>query len=380
MEIVSTPQVIDLEAFLAPISDDSPSGASLKYAGTHDEIKEARRADDSMAQGSWQRELKIPDWRRVIELSTTALTTQTKDLQIAVWFVEALVKQHGFAGLRDGLKLVHGFHENFWETFYPEYDETDLEGRANFLAFMDKQCAFALKEVALTNEGLSFNKFDESKSFDIPENMDALEYSQQERFRALQEQANEERRTTGDMWRKAKAATPRKFYEQVFFTLEEIVAEFTALDRTIDEKFGNQTPGLGALKKSIDEVRDAVKKITIEKREAEPDEITPETLSEDVSSGDGQSNGSSPSSSSSGQNFAQTMGGAIRSRNDALKKLSEVADFFKQTEPHSPVSYLVSRAVRFGNMPLESVLQELIKDETVLSNIKETLGILSSES
>ncbi|MBC7797972.1 MAG: type VI secretion system protein TssA [Pyrinomonadaceae bacterium] len=378
MEIVSTPQVIDLEVFLAPIAGENPSGASLKYAGTYDEIKEARRADDSMAQGSWQRELKIPDWRRVIELSTTVLTTQTKDLQIAVWFVEALIKQHGFAGLRDGLKLVRGFHENFWETFYPENDEGDLEGRANALESMDKQSAFALKEVALTIEGLSFNKFDESKSFDIPENMDALEYSQQERFRALQEQATEERRTTGDMWRKAKAATPRVFYEQVFFTLEEIVAEFTILDRTIDEKFGNQTPGLGALKKSIDDVRDAVKKITIEKREAEPDEVTPEILSENGSSGDGQMNGSS-SASSSGQNFAQTMGGAIRSRNDALKKLSEVADFFKQTEPHSPVSYLVSRAVRFGNMPLESVLHELIKDETVLSNIKETLGILSSE-
>ena len=67
--------------------------------------------------------------------------------------------------------------------------------------------------------------------------------------------------------------------------------------------------------------------------------------------------------------------GAIQSRADALKRLDAVAEFFHKTEPHSPVSYLVQRAVRWGNMPLENWLQDVIKDETVLYQLRQTLGL-----
>ena len=66
--------------------------------------------------------------------------------------------------------------------------------------------------------------------------------------------------------------------------------------------------------------------------------------------------------------------GAIQSRADALKRLTQLADYFRKTEPHSPISYLVNRAVKWGNMPLETWLQDVIKDDTVLSQIRQTLG------
>lgn len=71
--------------------------------------------------------------------------------------------------------------------------------------------------------------------------------------------------------------------------------------------------------------------------------------------------------------------GAIQSRQDALKRLSDVADYFKKAEPHSPVAYLVQRAVKWGNMPLEAWLQEVIKDSSTIENLRETLGIENSE-
>jgi hypothetical protein len=40
-----------------------------------------------------------------------------------------------------------------------------------------------------------------------------------------------------------------------------------------------------------------------------------------------------------------------QSRADALRRLAAVAAYFRRTEPHSPVSYLVQRAVRWGEMP-----------------------------
>lgn len=60
-------------------------------------------------------------------------------------------------------------------------------------------------------------------------------------------------------------------------------------------------------------------------------------------------------------------------------RLSEVAEFFRRTEPHSPVSYLVQRAVRWGEMSLEELMRDVVKNPEVLEQIWDTLGIKSSE-
>jgi type VI secretion system protein ImpA len=62
-------------------------------------------------------------------------------------------------------------------------------------------------------------------------------------------------------------------------------------------------------------------------------------------------------------------------RPDALRRLAGVAEFFRRTEPHSPVSYLVQRAILWGEMPLESWLQDVINNEDVLGRVRETLGL-----
>ncbi|MCV4783215.1 type VI secretion system ImpA family N-terminal domain-containing protein, partial [Escherichia coli] len=100
-EELEQPPVIDFETLLTPISEDSPSGENLRYSGLYDEITEARRADDALLQGEWQTELKTTDYRKIIELAVDALSTKTKDIQIAAWLSESLVKVYGFAGFRD---------------------------------------------------------------------------------------------------------------------------------------------------------------------------------------------------------------------------------------------------------------------------------------
>jgi type VI secretion system protein ImpA len=373
MEVSSAPSVIDLDALLAPISEDSPSGENLQYSGLYDEIREARRADDQLARGDWQQELKTADFRQVIDLAVPALTSQTKDLQIAVWLTEALSKQNSFAGLRDGLKLVTGIHVNFWDTCFPEIDDGDQEARANALEWMDRQAALAVREAPITSgEGLSFIAFEESKRFDIPESFDGLSSEDLEKFTELKSEAERFKRVTGERWRKAKAASRRAFYEQISLTLDECWAEQQALDKTLEEKFDrNQMPGLSGLKKSLDEVRGAVKKLLLEKRELEPDESdTAGVESEGGEGGEQAADGAARQPAG-----VQVSGGAIRTRQDALKRLSEVAEFFRKSEPHSPVSYLVQRAVKWGNMPLETWLQDVIKDEAVLGLLKETLGL-----
>lgn len=365
-EELRQPQVVDLEALLQPISDEAPSGESLRYAGVYDQVAEARRADDVLNRGDWQTDLKVADYRTVIDLAIPALTGQTKDLQISVWLAEALMKQYGFAGLRDSLQLLVGLHEKFWDTVHPEIDEGDMEGRANAISWFDTTASFVVKEAKITGyAGYSFIDWEDSKVFDIPENLDTYSTEDQVRYSQLKAQAEKEQRVTADMWRKERAATRRAFCEQVNFTIEECWAAFHDLNRVIEEKYDrNQMPGLSNFKKSLDAVHDQVKKLLEEKRQEEPDAV-------DESAESGEQDGSAEGGTRVGGTGTT---GAIQNRNDALKRLAEIADFFQKTEPHSPVAYLVQRAVKWGHMPLESWLKDVIKDETILYQLRQTLG------
>lgn len=366
------PPVIDLDAMLQPVSDEAPSGESLRYSGLYDEIAEARRADKDVDQGEWQTEIKVADYRKVVALAVPALTEKAKDLQIAVWLSEALIKMHNFAGLRDSLTLVAGLQDNFWDTLHPEIDEGDMEGRANAIAWLDVQGALAVRSCALTaGPGYGFSDWQDAKRFDFPENLEMLDEETQAKFYDLKQQAEKENRVTSDKWRSAANQTRRAFCEQTVFTIDECWTAFTELNRVIEEKYDrNQMPGLSGLKKALDEVQEQAKKLLERKRAEEPseDDTSDESLGEEgVSNGDGEvvSGGGG-------------MGGPVRSRPEALKRLAEIAMFFQKTEPHSPVAYLVQRAVKWGNMPLETWLQDVIKDENVLFQLRQTLGLDSS--
>lgn len=370
-EELQQPPVIDLSALLEPIPGENPSGENLRYSGLYDEISEARKADDTLNRGAWQEELKVADFRRVIDLSLPALTSQSKDLQIGAWLSEALIKEYGFVGLRDSLMLAAGLQKTFWETLYPEIDEGDMDGRANAIAWMDSQASLAIMAAPFTGgDRYSLIDWEDSKQFDFPENLELLDTAEQIRINELKAQAEAERRVTAEMWRKAISATRRAQCEEINFTVEECWTALDELNRVIEEKFDrNQMPGLSNLKKALDAVHTQIKKLLEEKRGEEPDESdTPEPgeLAADGTVSAGAAVGSAT--------------GAIQSRRDALKRLADVAEFFHKTEPHSPVSYLVQRAVSWGNMPLETWLQDVIKDETVLYQLRQTLGFNTSGS
>ncbi|HJQ68323.1 MAG TPA: type VI secretion system protein TssA [Blastocatellia bacterium] len=371
---VETPaEVIEIESLLAPISDDNPAGENLQYSGLHDEIREARRADENLEQGDWKRDLKAADWRQVLSLSADALQTKTKDLQVCAWLVEAVVKLHGLAGLRDGLKLMRGLHERFWEGLFPEIDEDDLDARANALAWMDRQAAAAIKDVQITSASsganLSYAQYEEAKQFDIPEDLSSLDGEQRERVEALKASIAEEQKLTAEDWSKAKRSTRRASFEELYALLDECWAEYQQLDAVMDEKFARQTPGLGDLRKTLDVIRSLVGNIVKEKRLSEP---YPGEL-EEVTAGDVVAD-------EGGESAGPSATGSIRARQEAFRRLREVSEYFRMNEPHSPVSYLVERAIKWGQMPLESWLEDVIKDGLVLGGIRETLGLATAAS
>lgn len=376
----SAAEVADVNALLTPITGGNPSGESLRYAGLYDEVGDARRADEDIASGEWKKvDAKSAEWNRVVKLTTEALSTRTKDIQVCAWLTEALVKLYGFVGLRDGLRVMRGLHEQFWDTVYPEIDEEyGLDGRAKSLQWLSDNLARSIKEIPITRafDGVNYSYFqwNDSREFDIPENLEGLDSNVLDRVDELRRRATTERKITSEEWRKAKNTTSRAFFEETYALLNESWEELRTLDRVMDEKFVGETPGLGALSKSLDDVRSLVEKLVKEKRTLEPDPIKVEEAASTTATSDAQPQ--NPLQQAVGRPVTNgTLTGPIKTRQDAFKRLAEVAEYFRQSEPHSPVSYLVERAIRWGQMPLEAWLQDVIKEGGALDNLRETLGL-----
>ena len=370
--------VVDIESLLAPISGENPAGVDMRYMGLHDDISRARSAGDNLEQGDWKHEVKVADWGKVEALATDALATKTKDMLVCAWLGEALVKLHGFEGVRDALKIMRGLHERFWEQLYPEIDDGDMDARANAVASMSKQMAEAVKEVPMTKiiagVAYSYIQWEDSQRFIIPENFEALDYDEKKRAEGLRQTAAEEGKITSEEWNKAKSAGSRAFYEAMLTVLNESWDESLVLDRVMNEKFGDNPPGLGALQKSLENIRSVVEKIVKEKRVLEPDAVSADGAAGDFIEAGADESGVVRTAGGG------TSAGPIRTRQDAINRLGEVADFFRKTEPHSPVSYLVQRAIKWGQMPLETWLASVIKDNNVLEDLRETLGINADDN
>jgi type VI secretion system protein ImpA len=361
---MGSPPTIDVEALLAPIPGSNPAGEYVRHAGPYAAIEEARRSDDDLPQGEWKRETKTADWPGVIALATDTLKGKSKDLQIAAWLLEALTKRHGFAGLRDGLRLLRELQERFWESLYPSIEDGDMEARTGPLESMNSKLPPSIRAVAVTRslDGAAYSwlQWKESRTVDnlLRQNPEA------------HQAALAEGKLSGERFDKAVAGTPRVYYETLSEDLAECWEAYEKVSRVVDDKFGRDAPSLLNIKSALEDCRTLVEGITKKKRELEPDTPSVQPARQSEHSAQRESSqrpvGAPPSGS---------VPPISQDRADALRRLSEVAEFFRRTEPHSPVAYLVQRAVHWGEMPLEVWLREVIGDEAVLARVRETLGL-----
>jgi type VI secretion system protein ImpA len=70
---------------------------------------------------------------------------------------------------------------------------------------------------------------------------------------------------------------------------------------------------------------------------------------------------------------------ALQNRAQALAQLRQVAEFFRLTEPYSPVSYFADKAADAGSQDLHTWLRAVVKDESSLAHIEELLGVKPAE-
>ena len=183
------------EDLLQPIPGDNPCGANLYYSPLFDKIKEARRQESAGPMGAWEREVKTADYVLVIKLCEEALATQTKDLWLGVWLTDALIARDKFEGLRDGITLLRGCIENFWDTLYPELEDGDAELRAAPIEWLgnylepDKGSspALALQFVGLNNQGMHYAQYKEAQAMGYEEAVKSNDVRRKAREAAIKE-------------------------------------------------------------------------------------------------------------------------------------------------------------------------------------------------
>jgi type VI secretion system protein ImpA len=351
---MATKPLLDLEALLAPIPGANPAGASLRYAPDYDEIKAFLPKPDRDAFESSGQE---GQWPKLVQVASQKLRDKSKDLAIASWLTEGLVHQHGFAGLRDGLQLIHGLCERFWDGLYPQPDEDgDLEVRAAPLqSLLERNASRWVNEIPLTKNPV--REPDTEEIIPVTYNLwHSIVINQLEDKKPLQ----------GPM-EQAAAESPTDFLQRLFEDMDEAETALRSLRELLDERLGSSAPGATAVLESISKCKSRVSTV-LSKRGI--------TVGQAAETEDGEGSASDAgedSDSTAGGNGA--IHGPIRSRDDALGKLREVADFFRRTEPHSPVPYLIQRAINWSRMSFEQLLVELVKDENSRLDINSTLGI-----
>ncbi|TGU71372.1 type VI secretion system protein TssA [Geomonas terrae] len=160
-------QGIVIDELLLPIPGTDPAGTDLRYTTCYEEIMEARRCEDAISMGDWRHSVKTANWEKAVALTVSALSTRSKDLQIAVWLAEALTVLHGFRGLEQGVRLVAGLVERFWEGIYPQPEGGDLEYRAAPFQFLNEKVALHVRLIPLTDpevtHGYSWLKWQQSR-------------------------------------------------------------------------------------------------------------------------------------------------------------------------------------------------------------------------
>jgi type VI secretion system protein ImpA len=329
------------EDILNPIAGDNPGGKSLRYDPIYDKIKEARREDDELAQGAWQTERKVADWVQVSKLCQDAIATESKDLQLAVWLAEALLKREGIRGLCEGLGLCRGLVDKFWDTLYPELDEGDAEQRAAPLDWLGSRLIVSIKSVPLCHDGYNFLQYKDSRVVGFEDQAQSKEQ------KTAREKALKEGKLAPEIFDKSFLETPKAFYADLEKQFDAAVAGVTALSETSQQKFGAAAPGFSRLVEGLTEVRQVVHSLLQKKRETEPDPVeeVPPEAAEGAAEGSEGTGGGEASIGLGGHVSAEPA-----ERREAIAAVVAAAAVLRKRDPFGPAAYLMLRGLRWGEL------------------------------
>lgn len=340
------------EDLLEPITGDNPSGANLYYDKVFDQIKEARIEDDDTGPaGAWERTAKKADHVLVIKLAGETLAKRSKDLRLAGWLIESLLKKEGLTLLSPCLDLIGKVQEQFWDTFYPEIEEDgNLDLRISSIESIMNRLAVLVQNAAITRSGLSALQFHESRRVGFEPAADTSEK------RAARQDSISQGQVTGEDFDISFNATPKVSLVATEAALQDGLTLIDELGRFQEEKYGDDYPSMSKLVTAIETTKQVVTSLLNEKRKTEPDieEAPPEPEEELVEpEPEPESSAAADEAPVARQAAAPKttkagFSGVPTSPEQAYAAILGCAEYLGSEDVQSPAPYLICSGLRFG--------------------------------
>ncbi len=365
------PEAFDLEALLAPIAGDAPQGSDLRedysaqspYFRLRDARAEAREVERRAETAGDDTEAAVPpQWKTVVSLATTALKERSKDLEIAAWLTEALVRLHGLPGLTAGALLLRGLGERYWDGVFPLPDEDGMATRVAPVTGLSGGEADGTLMPALRRLPLFRRPSGESFAW--------WQYERSEELATIADEARRQSRIaagtlTMDAVEKEAVAAGGVHFARTRRALADAVAAWSGMGEALDGLAGADGPSTGRVLALLRAMAEVVARFApTEEADAAP---------EDASA---QADGDAAAPGGAARLPAAAPG---RTREELLRQLVEIAEYFRRTEPNSPLAYTLQDAVRRARMSWPELLAELVPDEASRVAILTSLGIKPPE-
>ena len=382
--------LLDFDALSAPISESEPcgsnfdSGENTSLSHAFSELRamtpiarriEAKRFElagmgpadrqESLAhsEGKSDGPQADPRWIRIADLAIEILTKHSKDTRVMVSLIESMTRLDGLPGMRDAFKACSQLLDKFKLALFPAPDP----GAKDFycLEFFGKIC-----ESEMNNMKAAIYQAD---IFEHHEGFSWFSHISATNLEKRSSSEKEECIQAGDL--------SLEHFNSVLNGIEKIdeLNDFDTkvTDALIEAKnfdallttYSNKTVGIGRILDDLAKLQRWYRGL-IEDRKKLVEAMASTQSSEAVS--DPSSDGAT--------NAGPRVGvqGAISNRGQAFSSLLQVAAYFRSAEPHSPVSYALEQAVRWGKLSLPDLLRDLVEDDGVLAEMYRRMGIQES--
>jgi type VI secretion system protein ImpA len=355
------PEGFDLAALLAPVPGDMPAGADLResasaqsvYYRLRDARAEARAAERAM-EADDQPGAPPQHWRMVRDLAIEALGGQTKDLEIAAWLTEALLRTDGLTGFTAGVRLMHGLVEGYWDGLFPLPDEDGIATRVGPVAGLN----------GLSGDGTLSQPLRRLPLLARPDGseLQLWQFEQSADLAAIVDPERRQQRIDAGVIPFETIETEAGAAGAAHFTaLRERAAAaagaWRQLAEALDVRAGADSPPTSRVAEILDRI------VALAGRFAGEGEPA------------GEGPGAAPEVEAGGAAAVAVSAGGIASREAALRNLAAIAEFFRRTEPLSPLSYTLQEAVRRARLSWPELLEEIVPDSSLRGQILTSLGI-----
>jgi type VI secretion system protein ImpA len=349
---------------LAPLAADAPCGTAARFDPLFTEIRLLRDEDDpSLPMRQWERPLKLADWVQIDARCMEMLCTRSKHLQFAVWLIESWMRQRGFTGLCQGLGMLDALLRRYWDCLHPMIDD-------------DGDCDLRLAPLEWLNESLGVDVHVHAVLLPLPQcKPPCLTLADWERISAQDLAAQHQKPhgearadTDAQLTRAAILACAAQSHAQLCATraaVSQCLEALSAMEAFLHERLGVAAPNFSRLQATLETAKRVLLQLHPEQKEIDmDDQPVLETVSADTAAVPGPVH-SGPDVATSGW----------RSRAEAYATLDALAHYLMAVEPHSPVPFLIRRALHWGGMPLPELIAEIIREEGDLNRLVAVLGL-----